>query len=292
MPESPHRHIAHELAWATVELQRAGVDTPQLDATVLLAHCAGLTRTQLVTRQRLELTEEQNDLFRNMVSRRCERSPLPYLIGRKEFWGLEFEVNASTLIPRPETEVLVEAAAEWLRGRAAAIAEIGVGSGAIAVALAKELSEAVVYGTEISPGAASTAMRNVERHSVANRVKILTGDLTAPLFDEGLSGRIDALVSNPPYVSSDAVDRLQPEVLYEPREAIIAGPDALHFHKLILADAPLLVKPGGRVFLEIDHGQGQEVAEIANSVGTTLLETRRDLAGLERVVILECVSSR
>lgn len=287
---APHHHLEEGLRWALQELRRADVETPQLDAEVLMSHATGLTRTQLVAHPDRRLSEIELRRFREWVSKRASRYPLAYIIGKKEFWGLEFEVNPSVLIPRPETEGLVEAAVEWLRGRAVTVVDIGAGSGAIAVALAKELPDARILGTEISPEAAATATRNVHKHGLSDRVEILTGDLADPVFALGLSGQVEAIVSNPPYISSDAVETMQPEVLHEPRSATVAGPDSVLFYRRILEISPRLLKSRGRVFLEIDPGQALPISDIARDHGLSLLETRRDLAGLERIAILECKS--
>ena len=291
MPEASQT-IEQELLRAVADLQEAGIDTPRLDAGLLMGHVTGLSRTQLITRGNVELSDAQARHFRGLVDKRRERHPLPYLIGKWEFWGMEFEVNPSVLIPRPETEVLVETCAEWLRGRPSPIAaDIGTGSGAIAVALARELPDAVVYATEISEEAARVAARNVQRNGVGDRVKVVVGDLAGPLFDEGLAGHLDALVSNPPYISDGAAEAMQPEVRREPKLATLAGPDALLFYERILADAPRLLVASGRVLLEIDPGLSQPIAEIGETHGLKLIEIRRDLAGLERVAVLECESS-
>lgn len=282
--------IKDEIAKSAAELEEAGVDTPRLDAELLICRVTGLTRTQLITKSSKALNESQHQAFREMVEKRRRRWPLPYLLGVWEFWGMEFEVNPSVLIPRPETEILVESCAERLKNRSVLIGEIGAGSGAIAISIAKEMPEALVYATEISLEAADVAARNAARNGVADRVKILTGDLTKPLFAEDLAGRLDALVSNPPYIADDAAKDIQPEVLHEPAIATFAGPDRLTFYRRILADAPRLLVHGGEVFFEVDPGISQAIAEIAASMDLRLVETRRDLAGLERVVVLKCES--
>ncbi|MDO8682149.1 MAG: peptide chain release factor N(5)-glutamine methyltransferase [Armatimonadota bacterium] len=287
-----HQSIEKELAWAVDRLRKAGIDTPFLDAEVLMSHVTGLSRTQLIANPKRELSQEESARFRELVGRRCERFPLPYLTGKKEFWGLEFEVNPSVLIPRPETELLVEFVIEWLGDRPAIIAEIGAGSGAISVALAKALPRAMVYATEICPDAAATATRNAKRHLVDDRVKVLLGDLAKPLLDEGLEGKVDALVSNPPYVHSEKAEDLQPEVRCEPSLATVAGPDPLLFYRRIITEGRSLLAPGGRVFFEIDPGLAEFIAEIGEQNKLRFVEMRRDLAGLERLVILECESSK
>jgi release factor glutamine methyltransferase len=282
--------LGQELVSAAEDLSAAGVDTPQLDAELLMGHVTGFSRTQLITRSRLALSEPQVTHFRHLVAKRRERYPLPYLIGVWQFWGMEFEVNPSTLIPRPETEGLVEACLEWLRGRPSILVDIGTGSGAIAVALAKELPEIRVYATEISPQAAHTAERNAEKNGVADRVEVLVGDLVAPLTGKGLEGRVDAIVSNPPYIADEAGPTLQPEVKQEPGMATLAGPDPLVFYRRILLECGSFLKPGGRVFFEIDPGLSASIVEIGRRARFRFVELRNDLAGFERVLVLECES--
>jgi release factor glutamine methyltransferase len=280
------------LTWARECLLGAGIDTPQLDAELLLSHVTGLSRTQLIAHPEREVSDDEYQLFCELVERRQMREPLPYLLGEWEFWGLKFEVNPSVLIPRPETEILVEACAEWVGDRQAMIAEIGAGSGAILVALATELPSATLFGTEICPDAAGTAMRNVERHGLADRITVLIGDLAQPLRDAGLTGRLDAIVSNPPYIVECLADDLQPEVQREPRLATVAGPDPLVFYRRILDEAFTLLKAGGRIFFEIDPGLTSLICDLGAERGFRFVEMRCDLAGLERVVILECVYSK
>ena len=288
MAELTETDVGQELTWAVGELVAAGVDTPRADAELLMGHVTGFSRTQLITHSQLALSRAQAGHFRHLVDKRRERYPLPYLIGVWEFWGMQFEVNPSTLIPRPETEVLVEACAEWLRGRPTVVVDIGTGSGAIAVAVAKEVPESTVYATEISPEAAHTAARNAEKHGVADRVEVLVGDLTEPLVGKGIEGCVDAIVSNPPYIADEAGPALQPEVKQEPMSATLAGPDPVVFYRRILAECRRFLKPGGRVLFEIDPGLLEPIVEIGRKSGFTFVELRKDLAGFERVLVLEC----
>jgi release factor glutamine methyltransferase len=282
--------IGYEIARANDALTAAGVDTPRLDAELLMCHVTAFTRTQLVTRGELALSAMQVNHFRNLLEKRRQRYPLPYLIGVWEFWGMEFEVNPSTLIPRPETEILVEACAEWLQGKKSTIVDIGTGSGAIAVALAKELTEARIYATDISPEAAHTAGRNAVKNRVGDRVEVLIGDLAVPLAGKGLEGQVDAIVSNPPYIADHLGPNLQPEVQQEPLSATLAGADPLTFYRRILSECRSFLKPDGRVFFEIDPGLSAGIVESANSVGLEFAELRNDLAGFERVLVLKCAS--
>lgn len=289
---SHDNHIRAELAWAVARLLAAGIDTPQLDAQLLLSHVTGLSRTQLIAHPEQQISEDEHQLFCALVEKRQNREPLPYLLGEWEFWGLKFEVNPSVLIPRPETEMLVEACVEWVGDRRTTIVEIGAGSGAILVALGKSLPGAILFGTEICPEAAGTARRNVERHGLAGRITLLVGDLAQPLRDAGLAGQFDAIVSNPPYIAECLADHLQPEVQKEPRLATVAGPDPLLFYRRILDEAPTLLKARGRVFFEIDPGLTGPIRGLGLERGFRFIEMRRDLAGLERVMILECEYSK
>lgn len=282
--------IGDEITRANEAFAVAGVETPRLDAELLMCHVTGFTRTQLITRSELSLSDAQLCHFADLVERRRLRYPLPYLIGVWEFWGMEFEVNPSTLIPRPETEILLGACVEWLRGKKSIIVDIGTGSGAIAVALAKELPEARVYATDISPEAAHTAGRNALKNGVADRVEIMVGDLAQPLVGQRLEGQVDAIVSNPPYIAEHLGPGLQPEVQHEPVSATLAGADPLTFYRRILSECRSYLKPDGRVFFEIDPGLSAGIVEFANSVGLEFAELRNDLAGFERVLVLKCAS--
>jgi release factor glutamine methyltransferase len=284
--------VKSELVFAVRTLQEAGIETARLDAELLMARVTGMSRERMITHADTPMSAALVKEYRELVAKRGERYPLPYLIGVWEFWGLDFEVNPSVLIPRPETEILVEAVVEWLEDRPSVIGEIGAGSGAIAVAIASELPDVTVYATEISRKAARTAAANAARNEVADRVKILVGDLAQPLYEYDLKGRVTALVSNPPYILEAVEADLQPEVQMEPRLATIAGEDSLHFYRRILAEGTDLLTPGGRVFFEIDPGMSGPIAEMGAGYGLRFVEMRRDLAGLERVVILECESSK
>lgn len=276
--------IKDELWEAIVRLRVAEVDTPQLDAEVLLEYVLGADRTYLISHPERRI--EQNELtnYHSLLERRERREPLPYITGKREFWSLEFDVTPSVLIPRPETETLVEEAISRLYGPVL-IADIGVGSGAIAVALAKELPEARILGTDLSPEAMEVAAANVAKHKVGGRVTLLLGDLLEPL-DAAFEESLDAIVSNPPYIPSDEIDTLQPEITrYEPRQALDGGPDGLDFHRRILDEARRFLKPGGYVLLETGAEQGEAALKIAHELGYRNLMIRKDLAKLDRVFI-------
>lgn len=272
----------HDLLVSASECLRiAGIDTPTLDSAVLLSHATGLSRTQLTAHPEAIPTRSQHDLFLRSVEARAKRTPLAYIIGHWGFYGLEFEVGPAVLIPRPDTETLVETAIGLLEGKPCTAADIGVGSGAIAVALAVSLPEARVYGTDASEDALEIAARNAERHGVGHKVRLSRGDL----FDSLEVADLDAVVSNPPYIPSGDIPHLQPEVaLYEPRGALDGGPDGLDYYRRIVPDARGHLRPGGSLLVEVGAGQSPEVLGLFREHGYTEVRSVKDLAGIERVV--------
>ena len=296
------RTIAQELARATAILTQAGVDTPQLDAEVLMSHVLKSNRAHVISHPGQRLRHEEVHRFREMIARRAKREPLAYITGEREFWGLTFLVTPAVLIPRPETETLVEVTLAQFRrwGAASAgpmagtelghyereelVADIGAGSGCVAVALAVELPDALIYATEASHEAAEVARRNAEKHGVELSVVVLEGDLLDPLPEE-VRGRLDVVVSNPPYIPSAEIDLLQPEIAnYEPRQALDGGPDGMAYHRRILDAARDWLKPGGWVHLEVGIGQAESVAAYGRGQGYAAVRITNDLAGIPRVV--------
>lgn len=279
------RTIQEELAQAMAILRRAQVDTSQLDAEVLMAHALGVPRVHVISYPGQRLRHDVAHRFEEMIARRAKREPLAYITDEKEFWGLSFDVTPAALIPRPETETLVEAALSSLKGRAnPLVADIGAGSGCVAIAIVIELPDAVVYATEVSSDAAALARRNALKHQVEIRVAVLEGDLFGPI-SEDLRGKLDAVVSNPPYIPSAEMDFLQPEIAnYEPRGALDGGPDGMEYHRRILTAARDWLRPGGLVHLEVGVGQAEKVTAYAREQGYAQLRITSDLAGIGRVV--------
>ena len=255
--------IAEALTYASEELAAAGVDTPRWDAQLLLAWTLKARREELARVPERVLTGREEIIFVKAVSLRAERRPLPYITGEAWFYGRQFKINRAVLIPRPETELLAGIAlAACQQISSPQMADIGTGSGCLAVTLAAERPDASVWATDLSADALKEARKNVVRCGLTERVTLLHGDLLGPLPD-GL--RLDVLVSNPPYVTESEIAGLQPEVRdYEPRLALsglgAAGADGTALHRRILADARLFLKPGGRVFLEVGQGQAGRVA--------------------------------
>ncbi len=210
-------------------------------------------------------------------------SRFAYLLGEREFWSIPLDVGPSVLIPRPETETLVQAVLELAGEGSPFLADIGTGSGAVAIALATELREARIAATDISRAALRTARRNAARHGL-NRIEFLAGDLCAPLRRLGPAGRLDILASNPPYVREAEWRRLEPEVRdHEPKPALVPGPTGLEIIRRLVDEAPLWLKPGGWLALEIGRGQGRAVRSLLRR-GWTDVRAWADLRGIERVI--------
>lgn len=259
-------------------LERAGVDTPRLDAELLLADLLGVGRAHLYAHPEQELDTDVLREFLRRLERRAKREPLAYILGRAEFYGLEFTVTPDVLVPRPETEVLVEAI---LARAPQTVADIGTGSGCIAVAVAVNLPQAQVWATDISEGALRIARENTRRHHVAERVHFLQGDLLQPLA--GL--RLDVVASNPPYVTESERVSLQPEVRdWEPPQALFTGADPLQFHRRLAAEAHFHLREGGWLMVEVGMGQAEAVARLLEEAGYRQVRILNDLAGIGRVV--------
>ncbi len=279
------------LASGTLLLEEAGVGTARLDAECLLAYVLGWPRWRLVADGRRRLTQEEFGRCLAMLQRREWREPLAYLVGRREFWSLDFAMSPGVLIPRPETETLVEAALSLL-GEAnplpprPVIVDLCTGTGAIAIALAHEIPGAAVIATDISRRAVRIARENAETHGVADRVTFLRGDLWRALNGRVAAAGVDLVVSNPPYVPSGALSTLMPEVQWEPRRALDGGPDGLRFHREIIAGAPQVLRAGGILLLEIGADQGGAVGGLLEAGGGfEAPRILRDLAGRDRVAV-------
>ncbi len=270
---------------ATHTLTFAGCDTPRLDAEVLLAHVLGQDRAWLYAHPEHLPSPRQLSAYRALVSRRAKREPVAYLTGHKEFFGLDFVVTPDVLVPRPETELLVEQALGWAERVPAplTIADVGTGSGAIAVTLAVHLPGALVVATDTSPAALALARRNAARHGVAGRVHCVQGDLLAPL-----AGGFSLVVANPPYLSPADLAAAPPEVArWEPRAALDGGPDGLATIRRLLAVASDRLRPDGALLMEIGAGQGAEVLALARRhFPQATVEIAKDYAGLDRMLFL------
>lgn len=277
------------IAEAAVSLDAAGVGTPRLDAELLLAAACGVDRTALYVRGSEPVHGPSGATFRSFLARRMRREPLQYIVGRQEFWSLEFAVTPDVLIPRPETELLVELALDAARSvgaRDAAplrLCDVGTGCGCIAMALAHELPSAEVWAVDISMRALAVAELNAQRLGVAERLRFLRGDLFASVARQ----RFDIILANPPYLTRDDFADLQPEVAFEPRIALDGGADGLATIRRLLAAAPDRLAAGGRLLMEIGSEQAAAVESVARAVGFKAISIRSDFAGLPRVLMAQ-----
>jgi len=274
---------ADALRWAVRNLALAGCESPRLDVELLLAHVLGTSRTGLQLVWDRCLAPEEIRALTALVRRRAAREPLAYLTGRRPFYDLELYVAPGALVPRPETEALVEEVLAWARDRRGPlrIADVGTGSGALAVTLARHLPGATVVATDLSAEALAVAARNVARYALDGRVTLLRTDLLA-----GVAGPLDAVVSNPPYVPSGRLGELAPEIRdHEPREALDGGPDGLDVIRRLLPQAARRLGAGGLLVVEIDETQGAAAAALAHdALPGADVAVLPDLAGLDRVL--------
>jgi release factor glutamine methyltransferase len=275
---------AEALSEGRAALQASGVESPALDARLLLAHAADLDAAALIARSNEELPALAHRAFANHLRRREKGEPVARIFGEAEFYGLRLKLGPATLIPRPETETLVELVLAEARNRFppnVSICDLGTGSGAIAIALLTELPEAHATATDISEEALSIAMLNAERHGVRSRMMFRRA-----AFGEALEGPFDIVVSNPPYIRSDVIATLAREVRdHDPRAALDGGPDGLAAYRAILAHAPELLHDGGILALEIGYDQSESVAALCREAGFGQVAAYPDLAGRERVVM-------
>lgn len=285
------------IQWTTEYLKGKGIESPRLDSEVLLAHLLKLDRVGLYLNFDRPMGKEELSSYREMIKRRGAREPLQYITGHQEFWSLDFKVTPDVLIPRPDTEILVEQAIKAVRRETLdvrrknketlTILDLCTGSGCIAISLARELKEAVVYAVDASEKALKVAGENAEKLGVKDRVFFLHGDLYEALRSH-LSPltSFDLIASNPPYVKNVDIPNIQPDVRdYEPRMAVDGGPEGLDFHKRIIGGAPDYLTSGGWLMMEVGEGQAEAVAEmIADSKAFETASTVKDLAGIGRVV--------
>jgi len=289
-PASTVKQVVHEVATRL----RAVTDAPHLEAEVLLAHVLETSRTSLLAHSEHILTPDQLANYQVLIRRRASGYPLPYLTGRVEFYGLEFGVTPEVLIPRPETETLVDLA---LARRPATVVDVGTGSGCIAISLAVYLPKAIIYAIEISPAALAVARRNADRHGVTGRVHLTVGNLLSPR-----PGPVDLIVSNPPYIPTGKCASLPVSVRdHEPKLALDGGLDGLAFVRRLLAQAPAVLRnpesacpecsrraagrPGGGLLIEIGADQGEAAKYLARTFfPQATVRVHPDLAGRDRVL--------
>jgi release factor glutamine methyltransferase len=293
------------IQWTTEYFREKGVQNPRLDSEVLLSHLLNLDRVGLYLNFDRPMSKEELSSFREMVKRRGAREPLQYITGRQEFWSLDFKVTPDVLIPRPETEILVEEAIKAVSSEPLAVSgkkrgtqltahslqltilDLCTGSGCIAISLAHELKDAVVYAVDASEAALTVARENAAKNGVHDRVIFLHGDLYNAFHPSSLIPHpFHLIVSNPPYVKTGDIPNIQPEVReYEPRMAVDGGPEGLDFYRRIVAGAPEYLAAGGWLMMEVGEGQVSAVSEMINATKAfESVSIVKDLAGIERVV--------
>jgi release factor glutamine methyltransferase len=281
--------IQARVSAARQRLRDAGISSAEsdLDARLLAQHALGWTTERFLTDAQAAPPEGFTVSYDRLIARRTTREPLAYIVGHREFWGLDLEVNSAVLIPRPSTELLVEAALDLFPDRTVPIriADICTGSGCVAVAIAYERPAASVVAADISTSALEVARRNAARHGVASRVTFTTTDLL-----DGIEGSFDAIFANPPYVVQNAGPALQPEVRdHEPEVALFGGHDGLGLISRLVADAPSRLRSGGYLVFEFGLGQDVEIeALLSEAPQLTLIDTRRDLQGIWRIAVARC----
>ena len=283
--------------WGARRLDRAGVAAPRAEAEGLLAHVLSQPKHACYLEPDAPLTADETARLRSLVARRADGVPLQYLTGTETFRGLELEVTPDVLIPRPETEGVVDAALRVLADRrsagppverhqqaAAVVADIGTGSGCLALALARVRPDVVVYATDCSAAALAVAERNARRLGLADRVTFLCGDLFEPLARAGV--RVDLVVSNPPYVADEHLPTLQIEVRHEPESALRGGVDGLHFYRRIVAEAGSVLAAGAGIVVELGYGQADAVGALARGAGFDVARIDPDFQRIPRVMTL------
>lgn len=279
--------ILRVLQWTTGHFKRRGIEQPRANAEVLLAHVLEIDRIQLYLHFDKPLGTAELARYRESVRRRAAREPSQYITGRQEFWSLEFEVGPAVLIPRPETEILVERSADLFRESVGTALDLGTGSGAVAVALARECPSIRIVGTDRSPEALAVAQRNSARHLVRDRVHFVAMDLFSAFRLPACA--FDLIVSNPPYIGDADFEDLPPEISrFEPERALRGnGPDGLDIIRRILADARSFLKKDGHLFIEIGKGQAEILLEIPPArFGMKRMEFIKDFSDIDRVLHL------
>jgi release factor glutamine methyltransferase len=277
--------FADVVARGREQLVAAGIpeDQARLDAELLARHALGWNRAVWLASRRDQASDPFVSEYAGLLARRLAREPVSLITGAREFWGLQFDTRPGVLIPRFETELLVEEALEELAGIAAPrLADIGTGSGCLAVALAHELPRARVVATDLSGLALDVARSNAAKHGVTDRVRFVLTDML-----DGVAESFDVIVSNPPYVQSGDREGLAPEVRdHEPALALFGGTDGLDAIRAVVARTPARLAPGGRLIIEFGYDQDERVCAIAQDAGLTVLRVRDDLQGIPRVVVL------
>ena len=277
------RRVEDALLSATAALRAAGIEEPHREARILLAHALEVDLAGMLRRRTGHLRPEEDDCFERLIARRAERVPAAALLGHREFWSLDFLVTADTLIPRPESELIIETAVALQTDRRIdSILDLGTGTGCLLLAALTEFREAWGLGVDRSQAAAMVAKQNSERLGLSSRAAIMIGDWT-----DALAGRFDLILCNPPYIPAADVSALMPEVaLYEPHLALDGGADGLDPYRILFPDLHTRLASEGTALFEFGWGEAPALLDLAGQAGLTVVAVREDLAGHPRVMIL------
>ncbi|HJQ70755.1 MAG TPA: peptide chain release factor N(5)-glutamine methyltransferase [Blastocatellia bacterium] len=280
--------IAEAIAEGARLLAESRVDEARRTATVLLGCALSVDRTYLLTRSDQQVDDDRFQSFIEMVKRRAAGEPLQYITGHQEFYGIDFLVTPDVLIPRPETELLVECVIKLAKSiHSPLVVDVGTGSGCIAVTLASQIQSARLIATDISRAALAVASLNAARHNLEARIEFLEGDMLAPLAGRGLEGAADFIASNPPYIPTRDSHLLQRELDWEPREALFGGPEGLDSYARLLADGHGYVKPGGYLVCEIGYTQLDRIREMIDAAVWGDVIVKDDLQGIPRTLAIK-----
>ena len=269
---------------ATTRLQAAGIEAPAREARLLLSHASGLTPTRIMAYPEQAIDAAAADAFERLVGRRVAREPVARILGTREFWSLDFTITPATLDPRPDSETIVEAALDRVPDKHSrlSIIDFGTGTGCLLLALLNELPNATGLGVDRSEAAARVAAGNARRLDFADRAQFIVGD-----WAQALTGPVDLIVSNPPYIPAGDIAGLEPEVReHDPLTALVGGADGLDPYRLLVPETARLLTPGGHVVFEVGQGQADAVAGLGRAAGLVLHEQRADLGGIARAVVL------
>ena len=276
------------LNWVTDYFTEKGIEPSRFSAELLLSEVLGIKRIELYTQFDTIAPKKQRDKLRELVKRAGQNEPVQYLIGKTEFYSLELEITPDCLIPRPETELLVERAIEFLRQRSGGqfVCDLCTGSGCIATAIAKNFAHAKIIATDISDSALKIAAKNVEKHQLQGRIELLCGDLFDPVVPYLDTGKFDLIVCNPPYVSDAEFEKLDKNVRdYEPKQALFAGADGLDIYKRICEKVDDFLKSDGALIMETGYNQGQAVRNLLQQSNCfTEITVEKDLSNNDRIV--------
>lgn len=272
--------VKEALETASRKLKKNNIENSINEAKYLLKYLLKKDDVFFITDLNYELTDDEINEYEKLINKRCSHVPFSYITGIKEFMGLDFYVDEETLIPRPETEIIVEYMIEHFKAIPMDILEIGVGSGCISISIAKCLENVNILGVDINEKALVTANKNIKEHNVQDRVKFIKSDIY-----ENVEGKFDIIISNPPYIRKDIIDTLEDDVKkYEPILALDGGEDGLYFYREIINNASKYLNEGGHIIFEIGYDQGEEVKDLLIQNNFADIEIIKDLAGFDRTV--------